>query len=143
MPKQRVTAAQRRVVIERANGCCEYCQSQARFATQTFAVEHIIPRYSGGETRLDNLALSCFGCNSHKHIKTHALDSQTDVEVPLFHPRQQRWIKHFAWDESFTRIIGQTAIGRATIETLQLNRPELVNLRRVLHTVGEHPPPAY
>ncbi len=140
MTERRVTAAQRRTVIERANGCCEYCQSQARFATQSFAVEHIRPRYVGGKTKLDNLALSCFGCNSHKHTKTSALDPQTGGTVPLFHPRQQHWLQHFTWDESFTQIMGQTATGRATVETLKLNRPELVNLRRVLYAVGEHPP---
>ncbi len=29
---------------------------------------------------------------------------------------------------------------RATIEALHLNRPALINLRRVLYVVGEHPP---
>jgi len=140
MPDKRVTVAQRRVVIERANNCCEYCLSQARFATQSFAVEHIIPRYAGGETKLENLALSGFGCNSHKYTKTGALDPQTNTVVPLFNPREQVWSDHFTWDNTFRYIIDQTATGRATIEALHLNRPELVNLRRVLHVVGEHPP---
>ncbi len=35
---------------------------------------------------------------------------------------------------------GRTATGRATITTLQLNRRELLNLRRALHAIGEHPP---
>jgi len=140
MPDQRLTAAQRRAVFARAKGCCEYCLSQARFATQSFTVEHIIPRYVGGETALENLALSCFGCNSHKSTKTHALDPETKQEVPLFHPRRQIWSEHFTWSDNFTQITGKTAIGRATIEALKLNRPELVNLRRILHIVGEHPP---
>jgi len=37
-------------------------------------------------------------------------------------------------------IIGRTAIGRAAVAALSLNRPELLNLRRVLRMVGEHPP---
>jgi hypothetical protein len=37
-------------------------------------------------------------------------------------------------------IIGRTATGRATIEALHLNRPELLNLRRALRAVGAHPP---
>lgn len=139
MPEQRVTAAQRRAVFARAKGCCEYCQSQARFATQSFAAEHIIPRYVGGETTLDNLALACFGCNSHKYTKTHVIDPETGDEVPLFHPRRHTWTEHFAWIDDFTQIVGQTPVGKATVEALQLNRPELVNLWRVLHSVGEHP----
>ena len=43
MRKSRVTAKQRRLVAKRAQGCCEYCLSQARFATQSFSVEQIIP----------------------------------------------------------------------------------------------------
>ena len=37
-------------------------------------------------------------------------------------------------------LIGLTATGRATIATLQLNRAQVVNLRRVLSVVGKHPP---
>ena len=139
MPKQRVTVAQRREVLARAKGCCEYCHSQARFSTQSFAAEHIIPRFRGGQTVLNNLALSCFGCNSHKAVKTHAVDPATGTEVPLFHPRDQSWEDHFTWGEDFTLIIGGTPIGRATVEALHLNRAELVNLRRVLRLVSEHP----
>jgi hypothetical protein len=48
--------------------------------------------------------------------------------VNLFHPRQQRWQDYFNWNERFELIIGVTATGRATVEALQLNRQELVNL---------------
>ncbi len=138
-PEERVTAAQRRIVLARARGHCEYCHSQARFATQSFTVEHILPRYIGGETTLDNLALACFGCNGHKHTKTHAPDPETGVKVTLFHPRRELWAAHFTWSAEYTHIIGLTPTGRATVAALHLNRPELINLRRVLHAVGEHP----
>jgi hypothetical protein len=140
MPEKRVTAEQRQAVLERAHGCCEYCKSQARFATQSFSIEHIIPRQSGGETTLDNLALACQGCNNHKYTKTEARDPVSDNVVPLYHPRQQRWHDHFAWNDDFTLVIGLTPIGRATLRALRLNREELVNLRRVLYAMGEHPP---
>jgi HNH endonuclease len=123
-----------------ARGCCEYCKSQARFATQSFSTEHIIPGHLGGETTLDNLALACQGCNNHKYTKTEARDPVSDKGVSLYHPRQQRWHDHFAWSDDFTLLIGLTPVGRATIEALHLNREELVNLRRVLYAMGEHPP---
>jgi hypothetical protein len=66
----------------------------------------------------------------------------TDQLVELFHPRQQRWQAHFSWDEQFERVIGLTATGRATVEALQLNRPEVLNLRRLLCAAGKHPLPA-
>lgn len=140
MPNRRVTPALRRAVYERAKGCCEYCRSQANFTTESFVVEHIIPRYAGGATVLENLALSCFGCNSHKHKKISGIDPQTSEAVPLFHPRLQLWSEHFAWANNFTEITGLTAIGRATVATLHFNRSKVMNLRRVLHKVGEHPP---
>jgi hypothetical protein len=40
----------------------------------------------------------------------------------------------------FTLAIGLTPTGRATVERLQLNREGVVNLRRVLRTIGQHPP---
>lgn len=135
-----MTAAQRRTIFDRAKGCCEYCRSQASFATQSFAAEHITPVYLGGRTTLDNLALACFGCNGHKATKTSALDPESDHAVPLFHPRQQRWSEHFVWNDNFTQIVGVTATGRATVVALHLNREELVNLRQVLRIVGLHPP---
>ena len=48
MRKSRVNLKQRRIIIERAQGCCEYCLSQANFSTQSLSVEHIIPLAKGG-----------------------------------------------------------------------------------------------
>ncbi len=140
MNEKPLTARQKRFVTERAQGCCEYCRSQSRFAMQPFSAEHILPRQQGGNNSLDNLALSCQGCNNHKYTKTQGIDPVNGELVSLYHPRTQKWLDHFAWNEDFTLVIGLTATGRATVETLQLNREGLVNLRRVLVSVGEHPP---
>src|SRR5262245_44740264 len=99
----------RQTVERRARGCCEYCRSQARYSTQSFSLEHILPRSQGGETSLENLALACQGCNNHKYDRTRARDPATNKMVPLFHPRRQRWSAHFAWDQDFVRIVGVTA----------------------------------
>lgn len=141
MSEARVSAEQRRLVTERARGCCEYCRSQEKFATDYFAVEHIVPRHHGGLTELDNLALSCQGCNSHEYTKTQARDPVSGELVPLYHPRRDRWQDHFEWSEDFTLLLGRSAIGRATIEALHLNRQRVVNLRRALRVTGSHPPP--
>ncbi len=140
MTKERVGAKHRRVVLERARGACEYCRSPVKYSVQSFSVEHIIPRAKGGDHLLDNLALACQGCNGHKHVKTEVTDPITSKEAALFHPRRQKWKDHFVWSDDFTYIIGRTPTGRATVEALQLNREGLLNLRRLLHPVGEHPP---
>jgi len=107
---------------------------------QAFSVEHVEPLRRGGATTLDNLALACQGCNNHKYTKTDGRDPVSGECVPLYHPRQQRWRDHFAWNDNFTLIIGLTPTGRATVETLRLNREGIVNLRRILYAMGEHPP---
>jgi HNH endonuclease/testis-expressed sequence 13 family protein len=140
MPSEYIPAALRRQVRARVRGLCEYCRCSALFTTAAFHCEHIRPREAGGETTLDNLAWACPWCNASKYTKTHAPDPQTGRLVSLFHPRRQRWARHFARSEDFIIIIGRTAVGRATVAALHLNRPELLNLRRVLRAVGEHPP---
>jgi hypothetical protein len=127
-------------VGERANHCCEYCYSQARFATQSFAIDHIQPYSIGGATEQENLALACPGCNSHKSIRTKGRDPITQKQVCLYHPRQHIWSEHFNWSEKYTTIVGLIPIGRTTIITLQINRSALINLRQVLYAMGEHPP---
>lgn len=140
MSDSRVTAQLKKVVAERAQGCCEYCRSQARFAIQPFSIEHIILRSQGGKTTLENLALSCQGCNNHKYNKIEGRDPVSGDIVPLYNPRQQQWSDHFGWNDNFTLIIGLTPTGRTTVEALQLNREGVVNLRRILYAMAEHPP---
>ncbi len=140
MPKQRIPARLFAAVFARAHGCCEYCRSQVRYAPQSFSVEHIVPRSKGGTTTLDNLALSCQGCNNHKYAKIEARDPVSGQTVPLYNPRTHSWEDHFTWIDDFSLIAGLTATGRATVASLQLKRPGVVNLREVLYRAGQHPP---
>ena len=130
---------QRQQIETRANGLCEYCKSPVLYAVQSFECEHIVPVSLDGATTMDNLAFACGGCNRHKSTKIIGIDPDSGREVSLFHPRQQSWLDHFIWNEAFTHVIGTTATGRATINTLQINRPGVVNLRRILIVVHEHP----
>ncbi len=140
MPQQRVNKEQRRRVIERANGVCEYCYSQMAYSSDPFNAEHIIPRSRDGVTALHNLALACFGCNNKKWTHVTGKDRITQSSAPLDHPRQDRWADHFEWSATHTILLGLTPTGRATIDSLELNRQGVVNLRRVLYAHGEHPP---
>lgn len=106
MTERYIPAALRRLVMERAAGYCEYCRCPAKYAAQSFAIEHIVPRQAGGPTVADNLALACQGCNAHKAIKTMADDPATHMPAQLYHPRQHRWRDHFTWSDDFTEIIG-------------------------------------
>lgn len=140
MSSQYVSTALKRLVHKRANGICEYCRSQAKYAIDSLVMEHIQPISQGGQTVAENLALSCQTCNNCKYTKTEAVDPTTNLSVPLFHPREMSWTEHFAWSSDATRMIGLTPTGRATIAQLQTNRDSVVNIRRVLTMMNEHPP---
>jgi HNH endonuclease len=140
MANSSLTIAQKQTIAQRAQGCCEYCISQADFSPDPFSIEHIVPIVKGGTDNLDNLALSCQGCNNRKYVSTEGIDPVTGNTAPLYHPRQHQWSDHFLWNENFTRMIGITPIGRATIERLNLNRVGVVNLREVLSQINRHPP---
>jgi hypothetical protein len=93
-----------------------------------------------GDSAADHLALACQGCHNFKYNKTSAFDPGSRQRVPLFHPRQQHWHDHFAWNHDWTLLIGFTPTGRATVEELHLNRPGVLNLRHLLLLIGRHPP---
>jgi hypothetical protein len=130
----------KRLVFERAGFICEYCLALLAYSPQPFEAEHITPVSKNGSDDVENLACACGGCNGSKYNKTHAPDPFDGKIVPLFHPRQMPWNEHFIWSPDFLNIIGITAIGRATIEALELNRIGLINFRRALSKLGVHPP---
>jgi HNH endonuclease len=130
----------RQIIAARAQNRCEYCKCSADITTETFSVEHAYPLSLGGDNTLENLAWSCMGCNGFKGARIRAIDPLTNQLAPIFHPRQQLWDDHFCWTEDSCEIIGQTPSGRATVLALRLNRKGVVNLRRILAQVGEHPP---
>lgn len=127
----------RHLVRLRANGLCEYCLCPAELTSAPFHCEHIVPRSAGGETTLDNLAWACPSCNHHKHAKTSAADPRTNRHVPLFHPRRQKWNRHFRWSEDALSIVGKTRTGRATVAALRMNRTAIVNLRQLLQVARQ------
>lgn len=140
MPRRHISATEQSAIIKRAQERCEYCQSWMNYATQPFVFEHIIPLSRDGQTTVENLALACGGCNGHKYNKVEGPDPVDGELAALFDPRSQRWQEHFEWNEDYTRIVGLTATGRATVEALKLNRPGVVNMRKLLRLTGKHPP---
>lgn len=134
-----ISATLRQQVIERAKACCEYCQTQQKIVIE-MQIDHIVPEALGGETALDNLCLACCGCNRFKGAMQTVFDIETQTEIPLFNPRTYQWTEHFQWDETQTRLIGLTPMGRITIELLRINRAELIAARKLWVKAGWHPP---
>ncbi len=115
---------------ERAAGCCEYCWLPTGGHALPFQVDHIIAKQHGGADNLDNFAYACVHCNCYKGPNVAGIDPDTNMVVRLYHPRLDRWTDHFRW--SGPLILPVSAIGRATVRTLNMNDPESVMLRESL-----------
>jgi hypothetical protein len=118
---------QRRVRLRAANRC-EYCGIAQAGQEATFHIDHVHPRRDGGATTLENLALSCVSCSLRKGARTEARDPRSSEAAVVFNPRVHRWEEHFELAEDFL-ILGKTAIGRASVELLRMNRPVAVEIR--------------
>jgi hypothetical protein len=103
-------------------------------------IDHIVPESQGGETSLENLCLACTGCNNYKLDFQTAIDPITSQETALYNPRQQIWHEHFRWDAGGLNLSGLSPEGRATIERLKMNRPEVQKSRKLWVEAGWHPP---
>jgi hypothetical protein len=120
-----ISAALRREVIARAAGCCEYCLTDTQDRAIDYAIDHVIAVKHGGPTQLDNLCLSCYGCNSYKGSDLSSVDWDEDAAIiPLFNPRQQMWNKHFQLDG---------------VLIVPLNASERIKERALLTELGVYP----
>lgn len=126
-----------RLVRERANHSCEYCQLPQSLSSIPFEIDHVISQKHHGPSVSDNLALSCYYCNSFKGPNIAGMDSVTQVITRLFHPRQDQWSIHFRWHGAVLE--GLTAIGRTTIDVLGINSPDTRALRESLRAEGIAP----
>lgn len=140
MSKSYIAKFLRVLVEQRAKGYCEYCLMPAAFSPTSFTIDHIIPESLNGLTVAENLAFACGSCNRNKYDKIVFTDFKTNQIVRLYNPRQDNWNVHFRWNDDETIVIGLTAIGRATIDLLKINRQNNQNQRGLLRLIGLHPP---
>ena len=126
----------------RAAYACEYCRVTEVLMGGHLTEDHIIPTSKDGPDDIDNLCWCCWccwWCNVYKGSQSTTRDPLTAREVPLYHPRQGSWEKHFRWSRNGLRILGRTATGRATVEALRINAPDRIETRRFWVTHQVHP----
>jgi hypothetical protein len=133
----RIPDALRRQVIERAQGCCEYCLLHQDDNLFPHEIDHIVAEKHLGDTVLNNLSLSCLDCNRHKGSDLTSIDFQTGEVVLLFHPRKDIWDEHFRL--AGAQIIPLTAKGCVTVFLLDMNSDEQVAKRSDLILLGRYP----
>ncbi|MDO8530681.1 MAG: HNH endonuclease [Dehalococcoidia bacterium] len=65
LPKRKLT---RREIFLRDRFACQYCGKEGRDLT----IDHVTPRYRGGQHTWDNVVAACVQCNHHKANHTPA-----------------------------------------------------------------------
>lgn len=123
-------------VVRRAAGRCEYCHAPQIIIGQAFHIDHIIPRFKGGQSILENLCLACSHCNIAKSEQTADVDPRTGEKALLFNPRRDVWEEHFRWSYDWRKVIGRTPVGRATVVGLDMNAKRLRQARIYWRLVG-------
>jgi hypothetical protein len=126
--------ALRLAVWKRAGDRCEYCRLPQEFDILPFQLDHVIASKHHGPTSAENLALSCYNDNAHKGPNIAGIDPLTGELTRLFHPRRDDWNDHFAWDGP--ELAGRTAVGRTTIDVLNMNLADRVEHRQMLIRAG-------
>lgn len=135
-----ISQGMRKMVVERANNCCEYCLTNQDDRLFPFAVDHIIAEKHRGASILENLCWSCYICNSHKGSDIGSIDwDHTEILTPLFHPCRQLWQDHFQVEQETALIKPLTAEGRVTVFLLRLNSEEQLMTRHILIRLGRYP----
>jgi hypothetical protein len=128
----------RRLVAERADRCCEYCQLHEDDTFFTHEVDHIYAEKHDGPTVEGNLCVACADCNRNKGSDICSLDPETGEVVALYHPRRDRWTEHFQLADTGV-IEPLSAQGRVTARLLRFNRLDLVADRARLIALGRYP----
>ena len=140
MPSIYISVAVQREVMRLSEGYCEYCLHPEAYATDFYHFDNILPLFEGGSNEVANIARSCGRCNILKNQKTVAFDPLTGQISELYNPRKDKWTNHFHWSDDDLLVHGRTEIGRTTVDLLQLNRQNAINLRQLLKNAGLHPP---
>ena len=137
MTNNAISFSLRQLVIERAQGRCEYCLIHQDFSIYTHEIDHIIAVKHGGQTLSENLALSCLPCNRHKGSDFATLDPNNGEIIRLFNPRLQVWDEHCTLKNG--EIIGITDIGQATSRLLMFNTSSRMRSRQSLSDQNLYP----
>jgi 5-methylcytosine-specific restriction endonuclease McrA len=132
-----ISTTLRQLVVERAEGHCEYCLLPQTAGAHKHEPDHIIPKQHDGETTADNLALSCTRCNRYKGYNVGSYDPETGELVPFYNPRVQEWSTHFQLEATIIQPL--TPEGRVTAKMLHFNDPDRVQERERLIEVRLYP----
>ena len=126
-----ISAQSRRTVRTLYGFACGYCGVTETEVGARLTIDHFVPQDAGGSDALDNLVYACHACNMHKSAAWDALSP------PVLHPLRADMALHIRL-QSDDLLEGLTPEGARHIGTLHLNRPPLVEhrkMRRMMETL--------
>ncbi len=128
--KPKISNKLKSFVAKRATYQCEYCRLPEKDTLIRFHLEHIVSLKHGGSEIPDNLAYACPDCNFYKGTDLGTYLDNSEVFTRLFNPRKDNWDDHFELIEGL--IQAKTPIAEATIRILQMNKPERIEIRKMI-----------
>ena len=118
----------RRQVREHYNRRCGYCGISELDNGAELTVDHFQPQVAQGTDALENLVYCCHACNG---FKGEFWNPDPQAVLRLLHPLRDNTEEHFVESET-GELVALTATAVFHIETLHLNRPQLVGHRQRL-----------
>jgi len=67
-------------IFRRDKNMCQYCGQT--YSQSDLTIDHVVPRYMGGETSWENCVACCFKCNNKKDNKTPKMASMKLLHKP-------------------------------------------------------------
>jgi hypothetical protein len=125
-----VSTEARAAVRAAFGGRCGYCGVSETSVGGELEIDHFHPQAAGGSDDIENLVYACTACNRFKG--DYAPAPVAPESLRLLHPQRDDLGVHIE-ETVHGRLIGLTPRGWFHIQRLHLNRPQLVELRRLLH----------
>jgi len=123
-----IDAKTRAAVREVYGRCCGYCGVSEVWVGGELEIDHFQPLRYGGVDTPDNLIYACTICNRFK--SDYWLTDDAPDNLRLLHPGKDDLSAHLS-ETADGRLVGLTPRGWFHIDRLHLNRPLLVELRRL------------
>lgn len=128
-----ISAETRAAVRTAFGGQCGYCGVSETSVGGALEIDHFHPLSAGGSGEVANLVYACTACNRFKG-EYHAAADAPEI-LRLLRPKRDELSAHIAETIS-GRLLGITARGWLHIQRVHLNRPQLIEMRR-LHQVHQ------
>ena len=122
-----MTPRQRERLRARFGFRCAYCGVEESEVGSLLTTDHFQPTSKGGSDNAGNWVYSCHACNEFKGDFW-----PSDAAEPLLHPGRDDLSVHFRETEDGV-LLALTPRGALFIETVRLNRPQLIESRQRRH----------